>query len=110
MGLLELAVLFLFLSGAFGITIGRNWYLHKQDEKQEIAIADLMLEAHGQDIQSLHRKLGNPYEVDAVSPEKAFHVWKFPPSNTIPPGRGLIVLTAVTDNGTIVDIGWRRRR
>lgn len=109
MGILEIIVLTLFIFAGFGATIWRNLRLGKLDRKQESAIADLMVENLGQQVRGLSKKLGDPYEIETLKPGWALYVWKFPPSKTLPQGRGLVTLTATTSGEVIVDISWKRR-
>lgn len=109
MGLVEIIAFLLFLFGGFAWTLWRNLKLAKGDEAQETALADLMVANMGQQVKDLRKTLGDPYEIETLRPGYELHVWKFPPAKTIPPGRGLVTLTATTDDGVIVDISWKRR-
>ncbi len=109
MGLVEIIAFLLFLFGGFAWTLWRNLKLAKGDEAQESALADLMVANMGQPVETLRKRLGDPYEVETLVPGRELHVWKFPPSKTIPPGRGLVTLTATVTDRIIVDIAWRRR-
>jgi hypothetical protein len=109
MGLVEIIAFLLFVFGGFGWTLWRNLKLTKRDQQQESALADLMVANMGQPVKDLRKTLGDPYEIETLVPGRELHVWKFPPSKTIPPGRGLVTLVATTDNEVIVDISWKRR-
>ena len=109
MGILEIIVLTLFIFAGFSATIWRNLQLGKRDRKQEEAIADLMVANLGQRVQDLRKQLGDPYEIEPLKPEWALYVWKFPPLKSLPPGRGLVTLTATIQSDLIVDISWKRR-
>jgi hypothetical protein len=109
MGLVEIIAFLLFLFGGFAWTLWRNFKLAKGDEAQESALADLMVANMGQPVSALRNTLGEPYEIETLAPGRELYVWKFPPAKTIPPGRGLVTLTASTNEGAVVDIRWRRR-
>lgn len=108
--MLELIVLALFVFSGYLATVGKNLYLNRRDKRQELALADLMIEAQNQGIHDLKTKLGDPYEIEPGTTGRTLYVWKFPPAETIPPGRGLLTLIVTTDLDIVVDITWKRKR
>jgi hypothetical protein len=108
--MLELIVLVLFIFSGYLITVGNNLYLKWRDEKQENAVADIMIATRGKNVSELRQKLGEPYEVEPGTTGRVMYLWKFPPAVTIPPGRGLLTLIVTTDQDVIVDIRWKRKR
>ena len=86
--MLELIVLALFVFAGYLATVGKNLYLKWRDGKQENALADVMLEARGKSIDTLRARLGDPYEIEPGTTGRTLYIWKFPPAETIPPGRG----------------------
>lgn len=107
--MLEVTVLSLFVLGAFVGSLLVNILRTRRDSKQEKALADLLAGCSGRPATALVRLLGDPYEIEKVSPQRELYVWKFPPAVLLPQGRGLLTLLATIDGGRLTSAKWKRQ-
>jgi hypothetical protein len=107
--MLEVTVLSLFVFAAFAGSLFVNVLRARQDSKQEKALADLLSGCSGRPSFDLVRLLGDPYEIEKVSPQRELYIWKFPPAVLLPRGRGLLTLMATIDSGRLTSAKWKRQ-
>ncbi len=108
--MLELVVLILFIAVGYSVALIRTLLLRRRDRKQHEAASLIASAAHGEPVEMLMQSLGDPFEIEQGTTGRELYIWKFPPSNTLPKGTGLFVLTVTTDHGIVTSFHCKRHR
>jgi len=108
--MLELVVLILFLLIGYSVAFARTLFLSWRDKTQQKTAEETASAATGSHITTLLHSLGDPYEIEHGTTDRALYIWKFPPAQTLPKGTGLFILSVTTDRGVVTGFACKRQR